>query len=123
MDTDRQRLDKWLWHARVVKTRSLAAALVVAGRVRVDGERVTKPARPVTVGEVLTIVLDHGIRILEVAGFTDRRGSAAVSAGTYVDRSPAREAPRTSDGSPVAGPRPDRRQRRAGAAIRGKPLN
>lgn len=106
-----------------MKTRTLAAAIVAAGRVRINGERVTRPARTVSRGEVLTIVLDHAVRILEVAGFTERRASASVAAETYVDRSPPVTQSREPEGSPVAGPRPDRRQRRAGAAIRGKPLN
>ena len=107
----------------MVKTRSLAAGLVAGGHVRVDGDRVTKPARLVVVGETLTIVLDHAVRVLEVAGFTEKRGSASVAAETYIDRSPPVTPSREPDGFPVAGPRPDRRQRRASAAIRGKPLN
>ncbi|MBV5270568.1 MAG: RNA-binding S4 domain-containing protein, partial [Afipia sp.] len=52
---DRQRLDKWLWHARVVKTRTDAAALVAKGRVRINGARQTSPGHAVKDGDVLTI--------------------------------------------------------------------
>ena len=52
---DRQRLDKWLWHARVVKARSSAAALIEAGHVRLNGARETAPGHAVKAGDVLTI--------------------------------------------------------------------
>ncbi len=52
---DRQRIDKWLWHARVVRTRSAASSLVVAGLVRVNGERIAAPSRPVRPGDVLSV--------------------------------------------------------------------
>ena len=54
---DRQRIDKWLWHARLVRTRSAAAALVAAGHVRLDGERVTAPGHAVKAGTVITLAL------------------------------------------------------------------
>ncbi len=82
---DRQRLDKWLWHARVVKTRTDAAALVAKGRVRINGTRQTSPGHAVKAGEVLTIALDSRVRILKITGFADRRGDAVAARGIYVD--------------------------------------
>lgn len=82
---DRQRLDKWLWHARVVKTRTDAAALVAKGRVRINGARQTSPGHAVKAGEVLTIALDSRVRILKITGFTDRRGDAAAARTIYLD--------------------------------------
>ena len=73
---DRQRVDKWLWHARVVKARTDAAALVSKGRVRINGQRQTSPGHPVKAGDVLTVALDSRVRILKVVGFSDRRGDA-----------------------------------------------
>ena len=67
MDAGRQRIDKWLWHARMVRTRSNAAALV-AGHVRVNGKRVLAASQPVRPGDVVTIALDRAVRVLEVAG-------------------------------------------------------
>ena len=55
---DRQRIDKWLWHARVVRTRSAAAALANQGLVRVNGLRIDAASRPVRPGEVVTVALD-----------------------------------------------------------------
>ena len=80
---DRQRIDKWLWHARVVKTRTSAAELVAKGHVRVNGARVVTPSHPVKAGDVLTIALDRRIRIWKVAGFAERRGDATAAQALY----------------------------------------
>ena len=82
---DRQRIDKWLWHARVVKTRIDAAALVAAGRVRINGARQTAPGHAVKIGDVLTVALDSRVRVLEVIGFAARRGDAAAARAVYAD--------------------------------------
>ena len=85
---ERQRLDKWLWHARIVKTRTAAAELVAKGRVRLNGARVTTPAHPVRLADVLTISLDHSVRIWQVAGFSERRGDATAARLLYVNLQP-----------------------------------
>ena len=82
---ERQRLDKWLWHARVVKARTSAAALVEAGHVRVNGVRETAPGHGVKAGDVLTIGLDRSVRILKVIGFSERRGDAPSARALYLD--------------------------------------
>jgi ribosome-associated heat shock protein Hsp15 len=82
---DRQRLDKWLWHARVVKARSSAAALIEAGHVRLNGVRETAPGHAVKSGDVLTIGLDRSVRVLKVVGFSERRGDAASARVLYDD--------------------------------------
>jgi len=79
----RQRIDKWLWHARVVRTRSAAAALVAAGHVRIDGERVRAPGHAVRPGQVVTVALDRHVRLLRVIAFAARRGDAAAAAALY----------------------------------------
>ena len=80
---ERQRLDRWVWHARVVRTREAAADLVRAGHVRLDGARVTSPARAVRPGQVLTIALDRQVRILRVVGFSERRGDATSASALF----------------------------------------
>jgi ribosome-associated heat shock protein Hsp15 len=82
---ERQRLDKWLWHARVVKARTSAAALVEAGHVRINGVREKAPGHAVKVGDVLTVALDHSVRVLKVVGFCERRGDAAAARVLYDD--------------------------------------
>lgn len=84
----RQRLDKWLWHARVVRTRSAAQALVAAGHVRINGTRADAASRPVRPGDVLTIALDSRVRVLKVADFAERRGGAPQAQLLYEDLSP-----------------------------------
>lgn len=81
----RQRLDKWLWHARVVRTRANAQALVAGGRVRVNGARQIAPGHAIKVGDVLTIALDGGVRLLQVAAFAERRGDAALARRLYAE--------------------------------------
>jgi ribosome-associated heat shock protein Hsp15 len=82
---ERQRLDKWLWHARVVKARSSAAALVEAGHVRVNGVREKAPGHAVKAGDVLTIGLDRSVRVLRVVGFAEQRGDASAARALYDD--------------------------------------
>lgn len=74
--TDRQRLDRWIWHARVVRSRADAAALIRAGHVRLDGARASNPGQSVRTGQVLTIALDSRVRVLRVLSFSERRRDA-----------------------------------------------
>jgi ribosome-associated heat shock protein Hsp15 len=78
--TTSQRVDKWLWHARVVKTRSLAAEIVEAGKVRRNRERLTKSSDQVKLGDVLTVTLPSRVAVLKVTGFAERRGGPADAA-------------------------------------------
>ena len=83
--SDRQRIDKWLWHARVVRTRSAAAALASAGYVRINGSRIDAASASVRLGDVVTIALDRGVRVLKVIGFAARRGSSDTARALYVE--------------------------------------
>lgn len=85
----RQRLDKWLWHARVVKARSSAAALVESGHVRINGERQKSPGHGVKLGDVLTVRLDRTVRLMKVINFAERRGDASAARLLYEDIPPA----------------------------------
>ena len=116
MSDDRQRIDKWLWHARIVRTRSAAAALAASGHVRLNGTRVDAPARAVKAGDVVTIALDARVRVLKVTGFALRRGAADEGRALYEDMTPA-SAPRSVE-PPVARRdpgrgRPTKHERRA----------
>ncbi len=71
----RQRLDKWLWFARVARTRSLAARLVTEGHVRLNARRIETPAKGVGPGDVLTIALERQVRVLKVVAPGISRGS------------------------------------------------
>src|SRR2546423_4067818 len=112
----RQRIDKWLWHARVERTRTAAAALASAGNVRLNGERVTAASRPVKAGDVVTVALDRAVRIMKVTGFAERRGDADVARLLHEDLtpiSPMRAAePATAERDAGSG-RPTKQERRA----------
>jgi ribosome-associated heat shock protein Hsp15 len=82
---DRQRIDRWLWHARLVRTRDAAAALAGAGYVRVNGARIAAASRMVRAGDVVTVALDRAVRVLKVRGFAERRGPAGSAASLYED--------------------------------------
>lgn len=71
-----QRLDKWLWCARLARTRTQAAALVAAGKIRVNRIKVDKPAHPIRAGDVVTASLGPRVRVLAVKAMADRRGPA-----------------------------------------------
>jgi ribosome-associated heat shock protein Hsp15 len=81
-----QRLDKWLWYARIVKTRSLAAKLVEDGCIRVNRQRMVKPAATVKCGDVLTATLNGRVRVIEVLGLGERRGPPAEAQALYAER-------------------------------------
>ena len=82
-EPDRQRIDKWLWHARVVSTRGAAATLAASGHVRVNGVRIDAPSRMVRTGDVITVALDRRLRVLKVGGFAERRGPARTARFLY----------------------------------------
>jgi ribosome-associated heat shock protein Hsp15 len=103
---DRQRIDKWLWHARVVRTRAAAAALAASGHVRVNGQRIGAPSRAVKAGDVVTVALDRTVRLIKVLGFAERRGSAADARALCADLELPALRPSTSaraEHSPEAG--------------------
>jgi ribosome-associated heat shock protein Hsp15 len=89
VEGNRQRLDRWLWHARVVKTRALAAALAASGYVRLNGKRIAAPGRAVRPGDVLTIALTNSIRVLRVVDLAARRGGSEEAKRLYDDLRPA----------------------------------
>ena len=121
MDDEQEvvRVDKWLWAARLVKTRSLAADAVKGGRVQVNGQRI-KPSKDVRAGDTLEITLGPVRRSVVIRGTAARRGPAAEAALLY-DETPesieAREqaaAERRAAGRTVVdlGGRPTKRDRR-----------
>jgi ribosome-associated heat shock protein Hsp15 len=107
------RADKWLWAARMFKTRSLASAACAAGKVEIN-QQTAKPARLVHPGDRIRVTLDDGKHTLVVLQLSDRRGPAAAARALYEDLTPP--APRLRLAPPVyraagAG-RPTKRERR-----------
>jgi ribosome-associated heat shock protein Hsp15 len=121
---DVARLDKWLWFARVVKTRTLAANLVEEGKVRINRIKITKPSQPVRVGDVLTVSVGPRIRLLKVLAFGERRGPPAQAQLLFADLSPPPEPRPASPAGQIAerlpgSGRPTKRERREMERFRG----
>jgi ribosome-associated heat shock protein Hsp15 len=77
------RLDKFLVFARFCKTRSVALALVESGAVRINRQPTEKPHAKLHPGDVLTLALPHGVKVVEVLALPERRGSASVAQAFY----------------------------------------
>ena len=75
----------------MVKARTSAAELVESGHVRINGVREKSPGHGVKAGDVVTISLDRGVRLLKVTGFSERRGDAAAARVLYEDLQNAKE--------------------------------
>nr|WP_321455675.1 RNA-binding S4 domain-containing protein [uncultured Cohaesibacter sp.] len=115
-ESSKLRIDKWLWFARVAKTRSLAAKLVTSGNVRVNKEKISAASRQIKPGDVLTIAKADNIRILEVVALGTRRGPAPEAQLLYNDHSPApvkrEDAPKIGIEHDAHAGRPTKRDRR-----------
>lgn len=117
----KQRLDKWLWHARFFKTRTLAAKVVAASRVRVNSSKVSKTSHGVSVGDLLTFPQSRQTRIVRIEALAVKRGSAPEAQTLYADLSEVK------DNVPVApryegNARPTKRDRRKLDLKRGREL-
>lgn len=122
----RQRIDKWLFFTRAVKSRSLAAKLVVAGRVRINRDKAAQASDLVKPGDVLTITLDRSIHVWKVIGAGVRRGPAEEARKLYEDMSPP-PVPKSEAVASVIPPlreagsgRPTKRERRQTDRLRGE---
>src|ERR1700688_737449 len=117
--TDNHRIDKWLWHRRFFKTRSMATAAIHGGKVHLSAERVNTPHR-VRVGDRLSLSLQGIVAEFEVLGLPRRRGPAAEAQSQYLEtpvsaerRGKLREQQRLAQVSrPRPDTRPDKRDRR-----------
>jgi ribosome-associated heat shock protein Hsp15 len=106
-DTPTLRLDKWLWHARVFKTRSLATRFCSGGRIRIGGRVIDKAHYAVKPGDVLTFAHGRDVKVLKIVALGLRRGPAPEARRLYEDLS----TPRIIDPLDVA---PAQRERGSG---------
>jgi len=112
----RQRIDKWLFFARIIKSRTLAGKFAAGGNVRINSEKIDQASVLVKPGDVLTITLERRILVLRVLGCGQRRGPAPEAQLLYEDISPMPAA--AGEAEPVAAQRepgsgrPTKRDRR-----------
>ena len=113
MTPERQRVDKWLWYARITKSRSRAQKLITGGHLRINREKTLTASRGVRIGDVLTIALSHRILVLRIDDLGTRRGPAAQARRLYTDLSPSSRPPPGDDvARPAGNGRPTKRDRR-----------
>jgi len=115
-----QRIDKWLWYSRLIKTRTQASRLIAAGKVRVNRTRVQKPAANLHVGDVVTAVINGRVRVAKIMELGRRRGPPMEASLLYEDLTPVQNSASPSKNDfPVKAPsrdkgmgRPTKRDRR-----------
>ena len=98
---DTQRIDKWLWFARLIKTRTLASEFVIAGKVRLNRAKLEKASHAVRVGDVLTVTLNRHVRLLKVTGLGMRRGPSAAALSLYEELTAPPAPPKPRAQSPL----------------------
>ena len=86
--TEKIRLDTWLWYARFYKSRSLSSKVILSGKVRVNSNKIIKPASKVKINDVLTINHVNTVRIIQIESIGSRRGPASEAQALYNDLSP-----------------------------------
>lgn len=122
---DGQRLDRWLWFARIFKSRSLASKSVEGSGVRItragDTIRTNKPSYALKTGDIVTLEAHERVRVLEVVHGGSRRGPASEAQTLYKDLSdPAAETRTKIPVSPHPPSRPNKRDRRAIDRFKGR---
>ena len=85
--TEKIRLDTWLWYARFYKSRSLSSKAILSGKLRVNSNKIIKPASKVKINDVLTINHLNMVRIIQVQNLGARRGPASEAQKLYKDLS------------------------------------
>jgi len=83
MNVTADRIDRWLFHARFYKTRVLAQAAASSGRIRLNGNRVEKPAQTLKPGDTLTLGKGNQVVVVRVLALADRRGPASQAQQLY----------------------------------------
>ncbi|PIE16709.1 MAG: RNA-binding protein S4 [Rhodobacterales bacterium] len=115
------RADKWLWHARFFKTRSLATKLVKGGHLRINGVHASKASAQIAVGDTLVFAQGSRIRVVEIAAIGTRRGPAPEAQTLYHDLTPVPDTVPESPQIQRMG-RPSKKDRRMARLLRGSYL-
>ncbi len=114
---EKLRVDKWLWHARFFKTRTLAAKVATGGHLRVNSRKMEKASNCIVVGDVLTFAQEKWVRVIKVVALGTRRGPASEAQLLYEDLSLIQDRNVSAPKFEGKG-RPTKKDRRAIAHIR-----
>lgn len=115
--SEKLRVDKWLWHARFFKTRTLAAKIVTGGHLRVNSRKAEKSSTCVVAGDVLTFAQEKRVRVIKVVALGIRRGPSSEAKLLYEDLSSIQESDVSAPKFDGKG-RPTKKDRRAIAHLR-----
>ena len=115
--SEKLRVDKWLWHARFFKTRTLAAKIVAGGYLRVNSRKAEKSSTCVVAGDVLTFAQEKRVRVIKVVALGTRRGPSSEAKLLYEDLSLNQECDVSAPKFDRKG-RPTKKDRRAIAHLR-----
>lgn len=96
-----QRIDQWLWFARITKSRTLAQALIGRGKVRINREKIGRPSHLVKAGDAVTISMGPRVRVFSVRAFASRRGPATEAQALYEELTPAPDRTKPADAQPA----------------------
>jgi ribosome-associated heat shock protein Hsp15 len=123
-EAGRQRIDRWLFFTRMVKSRTLAARLVETGKVRINSEKIVQPAHPVKPGDGVTLALERRVLVLKVVAPGTRRGPAEEARTLYEDLTPPppprAEVPPAAAERDAGSGRPTKRERRETDLLKGR---
>lgn len=92
-----QRIDQWLWFARLTKSRTLAQALIERGKVRINRQKIARPSHWLKAGDAVTISMGPRVRVFTVLAFAKRRGPATEAQALYEELTPAPDRPKPAD--------------------------
>ena len=113
---EKQRLDKWLFFSRAIKSRTLAQKFIETGAIRVNSERTDKADLKVGPGDVLTMTVHNRLLVWRILDAGERRGPATEAAGLYEDLSPPpvprEQAPQPQAARDPGAGRPTKKDRR-----------
>lgn len=98
-----QRIDQWLWYARLAKSRTLAQALIERGKVRINRQKIARPSHWIKTGDAITISMGPRVRVFTVRAFAKRRGPATEAQALYEELTPAPDRPKPADADRAAG--------------------
>lgn len=118
MSEAKLRLDKWLWQARFFKSRSIAATVCKARKVRINGQHAAKASQTVGIGDILTFPQANRIRVIEIIALGTRRGPATEAILLYNDITPPEERSEVTSAAETASPTRERGQGRPTKADR-----